>query len=1131
MSWDDADSQAPKHVTSRDGATPPGLARRRLRRGVAWLGLRGVALVVLVPLVFAALLPLLIIGQEITAPSWIKARVEAQAASVLAGGALTFGEISVEIGRDLHPVIRIRDAELRDADDSLLARVPQIAAQVSPRGLILQREVLAQSIRLTGAEIALRRNADGRVAVAFDGAGRFTEADSLVGLIESFDAVFARPALAALEDLQVVNLVVSYADARAQRTWLVDGGTLTLDLTGGVTRLNADLAVLSGRSYVTTLRIGYESARDSPQTRLEVALTDVAARDVATQNPALAWLGLLDARVSAQLRGGTLADGTLAPLTAEIDIGAGALRPARGAEPLPFEAIDAEIAFLPAAGRIGFSRLAVTSDLGRLVASGHADIAGMTSGLPEVLVGQFEIADLSLAAGGVVPVPIEVRDGFADFRLTLDPFGLELGQFGLTDGTGARAPRLLGSGRVAADGDGWRVAIDAGVDRIGQAHLMSRWPDTLRPRTRAWIAENMAEAVHRNLSVGVRIAPGAPTRWALSESFETLTVTPLHLRPDLTQAAGTLTIQQDALALRLDAGRMEMPDGGAVDLAGSSFAIPDLGAARAPAITSVAADGSLTALLSFLDLPPWEFLSRAGQPVSVAQGRIAALGSVTAPLAGGAAPGEVAYGFDGVVRGLRSEVLIPGRVLTSDRLDLRVTASELRLSGPVQLDGIAADAVWTQPLGPDAGPGVVHADVRLDPAGFAALGIVLPRGMVTGTGQGALTLTLARGDPVRFRLTSDLRGLALALPQLGWSKGAGTAGAFEISGEIGAAPGTPPRIDRIALTAPGLEAAGDIVLRAGGGLDRLRLPQVRLGGWLSASVTLIGHGAGQPPEIRVDGGAVDLRRAAFAQSGGPGDGPVGGQGGGPGAAMGPLTLALDRLDVADGIYLTNFDGTFDGNGGFNGRFRGLLGGAARVGGVVAPIGAGLGVRVLSDDAGAVLAASGLLRTAAGGTLDLTLTPVNGSGPGSYDGVARIAGLHLVRAPALARLLDAISVVGLVQQLGGQGLIFDDVDVAFRLAPDRITVTQASAVGPGLGISADGTYSRSARTLDFQGVVSPIYLLNGIGSVLTRPGEGLFGFNFTVTGPVSDAGVSVNPLSVLTPGMFREIFRRPVPVVD
>jgi hypothetical protein len=65
-------------------------------------------------------------------------------------------------------------------------------------------------------------------------------------------------------------------------------------------------------------------------------------------------------------------------------------------------------------------------------------------------------------------------------------------------------------------------------------------------------------------------------------------------------------------------------------------------------------------------------------------------------------------------------------------------------------------------------------------------------------------------------------------------------------------------------------------------------------------------------------------------------------------------------------------------------------------------------------------------------------------------------------------------------------------------------------------------------MDFQGVLSPFYLLNGVGAILTRKGEGLIGFNYTLGGTSDAVRVGVNPLSALTPGMFREIFRRPPP---
>jgi hypothetical protein len=65
----------------------------------------------------------------------------------------------------------------------------------------------------------------------------------------------------------------------------------------------------------------------------------------------------------------------------------------------------------------------------------------------------------------------------------------------------------------------------------------------------------------------------------------------------------------------------------------------------------------------------------------------------------------------------------------------------------------------------------------------------------------------------------------------------------------------------------------------------------------------------------------------------------------------------------------------------------------------------------------------------------------------------------------------------------------------------------------------------------QGVISPIYLLNGIGALFTRKGEGLFGFNYRLQGNAKDPKVSINPLSILTPGMFREIFRAAPPKLE
>ena len=164
----------------------------------------------------------------------------------------------------------------------------------------------------------------------------------------------------------------------------------------------------------------------------------------------------------------------------------------------------------------------------------------------------------------------------------------------------------------------------------------------------------------------------------------------------------------------------------------------------------------------------------------------------------------------------------------------------------------------------------------------------------------------------------------------------------------------------------------------------------------------------------------------------------------------------------------------------------------------------------------------------GGQLSLTLLPVGTTG--AFDGTLDVTDVRVKDAPGIAALLNSISVVGLINELNGDGIYFDKVEGRFRLTPKRLTLTEASAVGASMGLSMDGIYALDSGVIDMQGVITPVYLLNGIGSVLTRKGEGLIGFNYTLKGPAKQPSVGVNPLSALTPGMFREIFRRPPPKV-
>ena len=65
---------------------------------------------------------------------------------------------------------------------------------------------------------------------------------------------------------------------------------------------------------------------------------------------------------------------------------------------------------------------------------------------------------------------------------------------------------------------------------------------------------------------------------------------------------------------------------------------------------------------------------------------------------------------------------------------------------------------------------------------------------------------------------------------------------------------------------------------------------------------------------------------------------------------------------------------------------------------------------------------------------------------------------------------------------------------------------------------------------------PVYGINSmlgavpiLGDLLaSRKGEGIFGVTYAMKGPLDDPTLTVNPLSVLTPGILRRIFEFSTP---
>ena len=437
----------------------------------------------------------------------------------------------------------------------------------------------------------------------------------------------------------------------------------------------------------------------------------------------------------------------------------------------------------------------------------------------------------------------------------------------------------------------------------------------------------------------------------------------------------------------------------------------------------------------------------------------------------------------------------------------------MSISGPGLIGKVPFDVTFSQDFGLTPGPAEVKGTVTLSQRAVEEFGLGLPKSMVTGEATGQVAITLPKDAPGQLRLTSDLRGITLAIPELGWRKGPGATGRLQAAVTLGSI----PQVNDLQVSGAGLTAQGKVKLKADGGLDVARFSNVSLGGWLDGAVDITGRGGNRAVGLAVTSGSIDIRKFPSSHSSsGSADGS-------------PITVKLDTLRVTDGIRLAGFAGDFTLKDGFNGAFTGRVNGKAPLRGTVVPSANGPAVRIQADDAGAVMKAAGMFSSAYGGALDMTLVPRAKSG--DYDGQAKIQLLRVKYGSVMADLLSAISIIGLLDQLNGDGIVFNTAQAEFLMTPDAIDVQKGSAVGASMGVSLRGIYHSDTTALDMTGVVSPIYLLNGIGSILTRKGEGLFGFAYKLKGTADKPDVQVNPLSILTPGMFRDLFSAPPPTLE
>ncbi|OYV36162.1 MAG: hypothetical protein B7Z80_16405, partial [Rhodospirillales bacterium 20-64-7] len=393
-------------------------------------------------------------------------------------------------------------------------------------------------------------------------------------------------------------------------------------------------------------------------------------------------------------------------------------------------------------------------------------------------------------------------------------------------------------------------------------------------------------------------------------------------------------------------------------------------------------------------------------------------------------------------------------------------------------------------------------------------------------------------------LKADLTNAALGVTALSWSKNSGSAGRLDVAARLDEPAGF--TIQKISAHAPGLaiEAVSD-----GAAPGRLDISQLQIGGTVGSGYILAPERSQGAWLIDLSGTALDVtgivnpsevRGADKAATATPATATAAAKAAPAKAAppRGPLwraTLKFDRLVMAapPAPVLENLIFTGDGQG------YALFDGQASATGEAKQAMKFSLIRTAgpphletlhaeTDDGGYLLRCLDEYQNLQGGVTSIDATYDDQT---DLNGQITIHKFRLLKAPILGKILQGLSLYGMLEATSGPGLAFDQLTAPFAISNGVLTLKNARAFSDSLGLTASGTIGLDDGTIDLDTTVIPAYALNSapgkipiLGKLFSaETGGGLFAVSATLTGQRRDPSVTVNPLSALTPGLLRSLF--------
>lgn len=691
---------------------------------------------------------------------------------------------------------------------------------------------------------------------------------------------------------------------------------------------------------------------------------------------------------------------------------------------------------------------------------------------------------------------------------------------------------LYGTGELMFKGTSPRALFALRIPRMSVAHAKLLWPVHVASSARSWVFDHVYGGTLTDSTLDLDVPEGQfgaePPRPLLTASQFQADFKVAGARfdvmgdlPPVREADGTVTVRGANTDIALTSGTAFLGNGQTAAVSNGAMKIPYERGKPVIADLKVDVAGQATALAAIAALDPVNAMRKAPFEVSDLSGSAKARISATFPLRKDAAKAGTVWSAEIALDNVSVKKPFDGQTLSEANGTLTANSSVMKISADAKLNGLPAKLKLEQPLGGNGGARKLSVQLELNEKTRSKL--------MPGLNQyvkGPVYVDLQGGNSASRQITADLTKASIILDFAGWSKGpgVGAAASFSMSQKDG----------RTVLEDFEL-SGGSFIMRGAASLDKSGLASANLsrvslvrGDNVAAKITRTKGGY----DVKLSGASLDVRAIVKKVTGSFDSAAKS-----IGSTGISVSASVEKVTGFNSETMSNLQMTYAGRGS---RVDGLkISGATNNGGAVTISNrvedGQRQVKIQSADAGSILRFFDYYDKMSGGSINIALGS-NGDGPlrGSID--AR--DFTLVNEPRMR------SLVGGKPSDGGPSLkdaVKKDIDVSkvrfsrgsatIAKGENSLSLTDGILRGDLIGLSFKGTAYDPGGNINMTGTFMPAYGLNRIfgeipllGQLLGNGEErGLIGITFRLSGKAKKPQLSVNPISLIAPGIFRQIF--------